>query len=93
MSGLWQVLGGVLSVALLAIWALTIWDIVRSRLGAGKTAAWLLIVILLPFVGSIVYWVMRKPQGGEVEREYENELAMRESRRRGAADSTYYGGR
>jgi Phospholipase_D-nuclease N-terminal len=80
MSGLWQVVAGVLGVALLVIWTITIWDIVRSHLGGGKTAAWLLIVIVLPFVGSILYWVMRKPQGDEVERQYENELALREAR-------------
>jgi hypothetical protein len=80
MSGLWQVLGGVLGVAILVIWGITIWEIVRSHLGAGKTAAWLLIVILLPIVGSALYWVLRKPEADEVERQFENELAMREAR-------------
>lgn len=91
MSGLWQVVGGVLGLVLLAIWGITVWDIVKSHLGAGKTAAWLIIVILLPFIGALLYWILRKPQGDEVQRQYDNEIAMRESRRHRPADSGSYG--
>jgi Phospholipase_D-nuclease N-terminal len=91
MSGLWQVLGGVFGVALLAIWGITVWDIVRSKFGAGKTAAWLLIVILVPFIGALLYWTLRKPEDDEVQRQYDNEIAMRESRRHRPADGSYYG--
>ena len=82
MSGLWQVVGGIIGVVVLVIWGITIWDIFRSRLGSGKTAAWLLIVILLPLVGSAFYWIRRKPQAGDVQRQYDNEVALRESRAR-----------
>jgi hypothetical protein len=80
MSGLWQVVGGIVGVVVLVIWAITIWDIFRSRLGTGATAAWLVIVILLPLVGSAIYWIRRPTQPGDVERQYENELALRQSR-------------
>jgi hypothetical protein len=91
MSGLWQVVGGVIGAVVLVIWAITIWDIFRSRLGAAKTAAWLLIVILLPLVGSAVYWIRRKPQAGDVQRLYDNEAALRESRARRPAGSSTFG--
>jgi Phospholipase_D-nuclease N-terminal len=91
MSGLWQVVGGVVGVVVLVIWGITIADIVRSRLGAGGTAGWILLAILLPFVGSMLYWALRKPRDDEVQGQYENELALRESRRHRPADSTYYG--
>jgi hypothetical protein len=85
-----QVLGGVIGLAVIVIWAITIWDIFRSHLGAGKTAAWLLIVILLPLVGSALYWFLRKPQAGEVQRQYDNEVALREARHRRPADSSTF---
>jgi hypothetical protein len=91
MSGLWPVVGGVMGVVVLVIWGFTIADLIRARLGAAKTAAWLLIVILLPLIGSLLYWALRKPHEGEVEREYENELAMREARRRRPADGSSWG--
>ena len=87
MSGLWWAVGGIIGVVILVIWAITIWDIVRSRLGAGKTAAWLLIVILLPFVGSLLYWILRKPQADEVQRQYDNEVALHEARARRPPDT------
>jgi hypothetical protein len=63
MSGALIFLVGLL---LLVVWGISVFDIVRRHLGRQRTAAWLLIVILLPFVGSILYWVMRKPTDAEI---------------------------
>ncbi len=76
--GFWAI-GGVLGLALLAIWVLTVADILRRHLGRGPTAAWLIIVLLLPFVGAVLYWVLRKPSPEEMQRELDNERALRES--------------
>ena len=81
--------GGLLGLILLVIWVLTIVDIVRSHLGAAKTSAWILIVIILPFVGALLYWfVLRQPTEGEVQRRIDNESAMRENARHTPFDST-----
>ena len=47
-------------VPLVIIWALGVFDILRSHRSRSTTAAWLLIVILLPVVGSLAYWILRK---------------------------------
>jgi uncharacterized protein (DUF58 family) len=83
--------GGLLGLILLVIWVLTIVDIVRSHLGAAKTAAWILIVLILPFIGSLLYWFLRKPPADEVTRQVDNERAMRESRHNRPFDSTGIG--
>jgi hypothetical protein len=80
MSLLWWIIG----VALLIVWALSIFDIVRRHLGAKRTAAWILIVIILPIVGSIVYWMMRKPEPGDAEHTYEAQQSRREDAKRRA---------
>jgi cardiolipin synthase A/B len=81
--------GGLLGLILLVIWVLTIADIVRSHLGAAKTWAWILIVIILPFLGALLYWfVLRQPTEGEVQRQIDNERAMRESAHSAPFDST-----
>jgi uncharacterized protein (DUF58 family) len=82
------VFGGLLGLILLVIWVLTIVDIVRSHLGAAKTAAWILIVVILPFVGALFYWIMRKPTADEVTRQVDNERALRESAAHRPFDST-----
>ena len=59
MDWLWF-LGFVAAVA----WIVAIVDMVRRRasLSRGQLAAWFLIVIILPVIGTILYWVFgRKP--------------------------------
>lgn len=52
---------------LLVIWAVGLTDIFRRHLPRGTTAAWVLIVVLLPVVGTIAYFVLRKPTEKEIE--------------------------
>ena len=85
---IWGFVGGVIGLALIAIWVITISDIIKARLGRGPTAGWLVIVLLLPFLGSVLYWALRKPREGEVQHQYDNELALRESARHRPFDST-----
>jgi phospholipase D-like protein len=91
MSAFLEIVGGIFGLALIAIWVVTIVDLFRRHLGSGKTAAWLLIVIIVPFVGSCLYWILRKPEEGEAQRLYDNERAMRESAHRRPVDSSYIG--
>jgi hypothetical protein len=55
-------------VPLVIIWALGVFDILRSHRSRSTTAAWLLIVILLPVVGSLAYWILRKSSEKEIMR-------------------------
>jgi hypothetical protein len=70
-------LWGVLAVLVALIFLVTAFDVIRQPLGFGKTAAWLLIVLILPFVGSILYWVLRKPPADEVQRSIDTERDIR----------------
>jgi hypothetical protein len=87
MSIIWATIG----VALLIVWVITVVDIVRRHLGAKQTSAWLLIVVLLPFVGALAYWLLRKPAPGDAERLAAAERDRREQARRGSFDSTNLG--
>ncbi len=48
-------------VPLAIVWALGIVDIVRRPLSAAQTAGWILVVVLLPLIGTLVYFLLRKP--------------------------------
>jgi cbb3-type cytochrome oxidase subunit 3 len=56
-----------IAVVLLIVWVLTLVDIFRRPLSTKQTVAWVLIVLIVPFIGAIVYWAMRKPEAGEAE--------------------------
>lgn len=54
-------------IPLLIVYALGIVDIVRrDNLERSAKAGWILIVVLLPVIGTIVYWAMRKPSEKEI---------------------------
>jgi Phospholipase_D-nuclease N-terminal len=60
------VLWGVLAVLAALVFLVTAFDVLRRRLSFGLTAAWLLLVLILPFIGSILYWILRTPPAGEI---------------------------
>jgi hypothetical protein len=53
-------------IPLIVIWALSVADILRSGLGRGVKAAWVLIVVILPIVGTLLYWALRRPSAEEI---------------------------
>jgi hypothetical protein len=57
-----------LSAVLLAvIWAFTAVDVFRRYRSGWARFGWLVLVLLLPFVGSLIYWLRRGPSTDEVE--------------------------
>ena len=71
------VLWGIIGVLLAIVVIISIFDIVRRHLGAGRTAAWILLVVLLPFVGSLLYWALRPAAAEEVSRQVDLEREIR----------------
>jgi hypothetical protein len=84
MSLIWATIG----IALVIVWAITVFDIIRRHLGAKQTTAWLLIVIILPFLGALLYWAMRKPTQEEIEHSADAQRSLREEVRDRPFDST-----
>jgi hypothetical protein len=79
-----------LAIALLIVWTLSVVDIVRRQMGLQRTAAWLLLVVLLPFIGSVIYWWQRKPTAEEIQHQAEAAADFqREADRRGYDSRRY----
>jgi hypothetical protein len=67
MAWFWWLLG----VFVVVIWIATIVDIIRrrhTRTGA-KTAAWVLLVLILPVLGSITYFLVNGAAGPSAPRD------------------------
>jgi hypothetical protein len=58
MTAVWAALG---TVALIVA-VVSLVDLFRRHLDRRHTLAWLLIVVLLPLAGSVLYWVLRRQQ-------------------------------
>ena len=63
MSLLWACIGFIV----LIIWVITLVDIFRHPRGAGRTLMWVVLVLVLPFIGAILYWALRAPTAQEIE--------------------------
>jgi hypothetical protein len=83
MSLLW----GTMGILVLIVWAITIYDIIRRRLGGKQTALWLLLVIILPFIGALIYWATRKETPDDVEAYVAADAALRAENRAQSVDS------
>jgi hypothetical protein len=55
-------------IPLLVVWTIGLVDIFRRNLPGGHKAGWILVVVLLPVVGTITYFLLRKPTQAEIER-------------------------
>jgi phospholipase D-like protein len=54
-------------IPLLIVWVIGIFDILRSPLARSTKAAWILIVLILPVIGTVVYFATRRPTAKEIE--------------------------
>jgi Phospholipase_D-nuclease N-terminal len=54
-------------IPLIAIWVFGIVDILQRDLDRSHKAGWVLIVVLLPVLGTIAYWILRRPSDREIE--------------------------
>jgi H+/Cl- antiporter ClcA len=93
MSPLWIIVFCLVAL----VWVLSVVDIVRQRYPGWTTAGLLALVLVLPIVGSVIYWFGRKPrrEGAEQVEEAEQQYLAEADRRRTAAarpfDSTGMG--
>jgi len=56
--------GGLISLALFVFWLWMLIHVLTNKgINGGEKVAWVLVVIFIPFVGSIVYFFVGKPKG------------------------------
>jgi hypothetical protein len=84
MTVFWIIGLGVLAV----IWGITIVDVFRRHYSGRATVGWLALTVLVPFIGALIYWGMRKPTPLEVEQQYLGEAELRRSAAARPFDST-----
>jgi hypothetical protein len=65
------------SVLFVVIGLVTLFDIIRNRDWGWSTAGWIALVVLLPFLGSLAYWISRRTTPEEIEGRYQAEAEFR----------------
>lgn len=53
-------MGGLLGLVVLVLDIIAIVDVVKSQVDTGKKALWIILVLVLPVIGMILYFVIGK---------------------------------
>ena len=67
------------AIPIVVVWILGVVDILRRGLPAGQAVLWIVVVIVLPIVGTVVYFSLKKPTEREIQA---SQAAAAEQRRR-----------
>ena len=87
--GLFWITAGIIFVVIAAI---TLYDLIRNH-DAHSTwgiIGWGVLIVVLPLVGSIIYWATRKTSAEDVEAQRLAEASVRQDAARAPVDSTAY---
>ncbi len=85
MTVLWFIVGALL----LIVWVLSAVDIFRRHYSGWTTVGYLALIVILPFIGTMIYWSVRKPTQEEAELEYRAEAELRRSAGARSFDSKF----
>jgi uncharacterized membrane protein len=80
------------SLVVVIIAVISLFDLIRyrDRHGTSGIVGWAVLIVILPFVGSIAYWAMRDTSTQEVEDQRLAEESLRQEAERGRFDSTAF---
>ena len=84
MTVFWIIVGSMLLVVVVG----TVLDLFRMPWSGAAKAGWTLILLLLPFIGAAIYWIVRKPTEVDPEQQYLLEAEQRHEAARRPFDST-----
>jgi phospholipase D-like protein len=63
------------SLIAIAVAVTSIVDVIRRRPSGWAMVGWICLIVILPFIGSLIYWAVRPTSAREVEQAY---LAQRD---------------
>lgn len=55
-------MGGIIGLIILILDIIAIMDVIQSSLETGKKILWILLIVILPVVGLVLYYLMGKKQ-------------------------------
>jgi hypothetical protein len=67
------------------LWAAAVVDVIRLHLTGWTIVGWLLVILVLPILGPIIYFALRKPTAEDVEHAEQGYLAAQDLERARAA--------
>ena len=64
------------------LWGCALWDLIKGQYHGFAIVGWMVVILVLPILGPMIYFAVRKPSRHEIDEQY---LADRELQRAAAA--------
>lgn len=64
------------------LWGCALWDLIKGQYHGFAIVGWMVVILVLPIVGPMIYFAVRKPSRHEIDEKF---LADRELQRAAAA--------
>jgi hypothetical protein len=77
-----------IAAPLIILWGAAVWDVIQQHYSGWTVVGWLLVVLVLPIFGPILYFAVRKPQAGEAEAAYLGQRELQHARSGRSTEST-----
>ena len=77
-----------IAAPLIILWCAAVYDVIRQHHSGWTLVGWLVLVLVLPIVGPIAYFALRKPREGDAESVYLAQRDLQHARAGRSPDST-----
>ena len=71
-----------LATPFILLWGCALWDLIRGHHSGWAIVGWMLVILVIPIIGPMIYFAVRKPTRVDVEQKH---LAERELQRAAAS--------
>ena len=65
------------------LWGCALWDLIKGHHSGWAIVGWMLLILVVPIIGPMIYFAVRKPTTQDVDEQYLAERALQQERRAG----------
>ena len=71
-----------LATPFILLWGCALWDLIRGNHSGWAIVGWMVVILVIPILGPMIYFALRKPTQHDVDEKYLAELALQQERAR-----------
>ena len=62
------------------LWGCALWDLIRGHHSGWAIVGWMVLILVVPIIGPMIYFAVRKPTRQDVDQQYLAERALQAER-------------
>jgi hypothetical protein len=62
------------------LWGCALWDLIKSHHSGWAIVGWMIVILVIPIIGPMIYFALRKPTQHDVDEQYLAQRALQQER-------------